>query len=90
MRRLDLSGKHPHSVHCGRTSLSVLGVEGPVFDRRPALEQRAALVERNQAFHLIGASIEVVLQHLDGGVDFAVRAAMTRKLMRTGTPQRAP
>lgn len=51
--------------------------------RWPPLEQRAAPVQRNDPLHFIGTCIQIVLQHLDGGLDFVVGAAVNRKLMRT-------
>jgi len=42
------------------------------------------LIELDEALHLFGAGVEVVLEHLNGGIDFIVRDAASRQLMRAG------
>ena len=63
-------------------ALPALGLDGIVVGRWPALEQRAASIDFKEAFHLPGTGIEIILEHLNSGIDFTVPYAVARKLMR--------
>src|SRR5436190_11439438 len=69
------------------TAYSMPGRLGPhrvIVGGRPALEQGAAAVDLEQPLHLFAACVEIVLEHLDIGVDFLIRAAARAELMRSG------
>src|SRR5436190_11739961 len=68
------------------TAYSMPGRLGPyrvIVGGRPALEQGAAAVDLEQPLHLFPACVKIVLEHLDIGVDFLIRAAARTELMRS-------
>src|SRR3954447_20185640 len=60
-----------------------LGPQAIIVGGWPALEQRAAAIDLEQALHLPAAGIEIVLEHLDVRVDLRVGGAAGGELMRS-------
>src|SRR3954447_5255081 len=60
-----------------------LGPQPVIVRRWPALEQRTAAIDLEQALHLPAAGIEIVLEHLDVRVDLRVGGAAGGELMRS-------
>src|SRR2546423_3448826 len=50
--------------------------------RRPALEQRPAAIDLDQALHLTGAGVEIVLEHLNDRIDLTIFDIIAGQLQR--------
>src|SRR4051812_33353905 len=66
------------STRCGRSRVC-----------RPAFEQRTAAIDFDEAFHLIRTGVEIVLEHLNCGIDFIVFDAIAGELKRARHDPRA-
>src|SRR3954452_22268596 len=69
--------------NASKADSSGLGPQPVIVRGWPALEQRAAAVDLEQALHLPAAGIEIVLEHLDVRVDLRVGGAAGGELMRS-------
>jgi single-strand DNA-binding protein len=65
-----------HAELSTRRSLSA--IKDVIVRRWPTFEQRAASINLNEALHLLGAGVQVIFEHSNGGVDFTVRVAVSR------------